>query len=155
MIQVVIFLGLVLCCTHLSDITLTIASNAFHTFCFFIGKLYWMFFTDQALNSDTVTRLAYAHYTLAFILTYYSVHHGVDMHYDWKAEATYDGVKQELMWFDEALTNEIGKSIEFLLAIGLICFFLYAEPEALSYEIFMWGDVGMIVDVRFYGVAPH
>ncbi|MBL0271440.1 MAG: cytochrome b N-terminal domain-containing protein [Chitinophagaceae bacterium] len=38
--QVVIFLGLVLCATHLSDITLTIASNAFHTFCFFIGKLY-------------------------------------------------------------------------------------------------------------------
>lgn len=97
MIQVVIFLGLVLCCTHLSDITLTIASNAFQTFCFFIGKLYWLFFTDQALNSDTVTRLAYAHYTLAFILAYYGVHHGVDMHYDWKAEATYDGIKQELL----------------------------------------------------------
>jgi hypothetical protein len=25
----------------------------------------------------------------------------------------------------------------------------------LSYEIFMWGDVGFINDIRFYGVAPH
>ena len=28
------FLGLVLCVTHLSDITLTTASNVSHTFCF-------------------------------------------------------------------------------------------------------------------------
>jgi hypothetical protein len=41
------------------------------------------------------------------------------------------------------------------LVVGLFCFFLYEEPEALSYEIFMWGDVGMSTDIRFYGVAPH
>ena len=33
--QAVTFLGLVLCCTHLSDITLTIACNIVHTFFFF------------------------------------------------------------------------------------------------------------------------
>ena len=33
--------------------------------------------------------------------------------------------------------------------------FLYSDCEPLSYEMFMWGDVGMVVDVRFYGVAPH
>jgi len=32
---------------------------------------------------------------------------------------------------------------------------MYPEPEALSYEIFMWGDIGFMVDVRYYGVAPH
>ena len=32
--QVVTFLGLVLCCTHLSDITLSIACNIMHTFFF-------------------------------------------------------------------------------------------------------------------------
>jgi hypothetical protein len=37
----------------------------------------------------------------------------------------------------------------------LIFFYLYTDPEALSYEIFMWGDIGMVTDVRFYGVAPH
>lgn len=38
--QVVVFLGLVLCCTHLSEITLTIATNVMHTFFFFKGKAY-------------------------------------------------------------------------------------------------------------------
>ena len=40
-IQLVVFLGLVLCCTHLSEITLTIAANALHTVFFFKGKAYW------------------------------------------------------------------------------------------------------------------
>ena len=38
--QVVVFFGLVLCCTHLSEITLTIAANIAHTFFFFYGKFY-------------------------------------------------------------------------------------------------------------------
>ena len=155
LIQVVIFLGLVLCSTHLSDITLTIASNAFHTFCFFTGKVYWLIFTDQTINSDTLTRLAYLHYVLGFLLAYYGIAHGLEMHYDWKAEATFDGIRQEMNWFEEALVNELGRTIEAFLMVGIVCLFLYAEPEALHYELFMWGDVGMIVDVRFYGVAPH
>jgi len=36
-----------------------------------------------------------------------------------------------------------------------LCLFLYEEPEALNYELFMWGDVGMSTDIRFFGVAPH
>jgi hypothetical protein len=39
--------------------------------------------------------------------------------------------------------------------ISLVCFFWYADPEALTYEIFMWGDLGLVTDIRFYGVAPH
>ena len=154
-IQVVIFLGLVLCCTHLSEITLTIAANAFYTACFFIGKLYWLAFTDISLNSDTVIRLAYAHYISAIILVVLGIYHGVDMHYDWKSGSIFDGIKQELNWFDEAVINELGKCLDYLAFIGFIYFLLYTEPEALNYEIFMWGDVGMVTDVRFYGVAPH
>ena len=154
-IQVVVFMGLVLCCTHLSEITLTIAANALHTFFFFKGKPYWWFFTDRLLNTDTIIRLAYGHYVLAFYLSYLGLVHGVDMHYDWKTENNFDGLKNELNWWDEVLVKELGKSLEILFFVGLICLFLYEEPEALSYEIFMWGDVGMTGDVRFYGVAPH
>jgi hypothetical protein len=39
--------------------------------------------------------------------------------------------------------------------VFLICLYLYHEPEALSYEIFMWGDVGAITDPKFNQVAPH
>ena len=153
--QVVVFLGLVLCCTHLSEITLTIAANIFHTFFMFYGKFYWWIFTDKQLNSDTMIRLAYAHYLSAFFLTYLSLLHGIDMHYDWKTETVFDGIETEMVWWDEALSNELGNVIDMFLLISFFCWMYYTENEALSYEIFMWGDIGIVSDVRFYGVAPH
>lgn len=153
--QVVTFLGLVLCCTHLSDITLTIACNILHTFFFFTGKVYWWIFTDKKLNCDTLVRLAYAHYLVAFYLFFLSFLHAVDMHYDWKADFSSDAINQELYWFDEALLNELKSFKYMLLIIFLVGTYLFTEPEALSYEIFMWGDIGHIVDVRYIGVAPH
>ena len=153
--QVVVFLGLVLCCTHLSEITLTIAANIFHTFFMFYGKFYWWIFTDKQLNSDTLVRLAYAHYLSAFFLAYLGLLHGVDMHYDWKNETVFDGVETEMIWWDEALSNELGGVIDISLILMAFCWFYYVENEALSYEIFMWGDIGIVTDVRYYGVAPH
>lgn len=153
--QVVVFLGLVLCCTHLSEITLTIAANVFHTFFMFKGKFYWWIFTDKQLSTDTIIRLAYAHYLSAFYLFFLGIIHGIDVHYDWKNESFYDALDSEMVWWDEALTNELSSFFLMLTLTTLIFFMLYVEPEALSYEIFMWGDVGMVTDVRYYGVAPH
>lgn len=153
--QVVVFLGLILCCTHLSEITLTIAANIFHTFFLFKGKFYWWFFTDKQLNVDTLLRLAYAHYVVAFYLFFLGILHGIDMHYDWKNEAFFDGSESEMLWWDEALSNEITSYILVLIYVTAIFLVLFEEAEALSYEIFMWGDIGLVNDVRYYGVAPH
>jgi quinol-cytochrome oxidoreductase complex cytochrome b subunit len=153
--QVVVFLGLILCCTHLSEITLTIAANIFHTFFMFKGKPYWWIFTDKQLNTDTVIRLAYAHYLAAFYLAFLGVLHGIDIHYDWKNESFFDGLNIEMCWWDEALSNELTNFFFVLVIITFFFFFFFEEPEALSYEIFMWGDIGLVSDVRFYGVAPH
>jgi quinol-cytochrome oxidoreductase complex cytochrome b subunit len=153
--QVVVFCGLVLCGTHLSEITLTIAANILHTFFFFKGKFYWWIFTDKQLNTDTLIRLAYLHYLTAFYLAYLGLIHGVDMHYDWKNETSFDGLDTEMVWFDEALSNELSHMMDVLIIIMIVVWFVYPEPEALSYEIFMWGDIGLITDVRYYGVAPH
>ncbi len=153
--QVVVFCGLVLCCTHLSEITLTIAANIMHTFFLFHGKFYWWIFTDKQLNTDTLIRLAYAHYLSAFYMLYIAVIHALDMHYDWKNESIFDGLTQEMSWWDEALLNELGSFLELIVIIMIFSHYLYPELEALSYEIFMWGDIGLISDVRFYGVAPH
>lgn len=153
--QVVVFFGLVLCCSHLSEITLTIAANIMHTFFLFFGKVYWWLFTDKQLNCDTLLRLAYGHYLAAFFMAYLGLLHGIDMHYDWKNEATFDGLSNEMVWWDEALSNELSSTILVLFIISVICVYLYPYPEALSYELFMWGDVGFITDIRFYGVAPH
>lgn len=154
-LQAVTFFGLVLCCTHLSEITLTIAANIINTFFFFTGKVYWWVFTDKNLNSDTLVRLAYAHYVSAFYMAYLAVLHGIDMHYDWKNETSYDGIETEMAWWDEALANELGSFIDLVTLLVILCWVIYPEPEALSYELFMWGDVGLSTDVRFYGVAPH
>jgi len=153
--QVVVFFGLVLCCTHLSEITLTIAANILHTFFAFKGKFYWWIFTDKQLNTDTMIRLAYGHYVIAFFLSYLGLIHGIDMHYDWKNEFSYDGIDSEMTWWDEALSSELSYALDILIIITIIFWFLYVEPEALSYEIFMWGDIGIVTDVRYYGVAPH
>lgn len=154
--QVVTFFGLSLCCTHLSDITLAIACNIMHTFFMFYGEPYSFIFTDKKLNSDTLVRLAYAHYLTAFLLLYIGILHAITMHYDWKTDYNFDGLKVELTWWDEVLANEVISYLYALLAIYIIgSFYLFHEPEPLSYEIFMWGDVGAVIDVRFFGVAPH
>jgi len=53
-----------------------------HTFFFFKGEPYAFFFTDKKLNSDTIIRIAYAHYLSAFALIYIGVLHAISMHFD-------------------------------------------------------------------------
>jgi hypothetical protein len=60
-----------------------------------------------------------------------------------------------MAWWDEGLSNELGNTIDLFMIVFIVSLFLYSEPEALSYEIFMWGDIGLLTDIRFYGVAPH
>ncbi len=40
-------------------------------------------------------------------MAYLGLLHGIDMHYDWKNEATYDGLEPDMSWWDEALSNEL------------------------------------------------
>jgi len=153
--HVVVFLGLVLCCTHLSEITLTIAANMMHTVFGFYGKPYWWLFTDRQLNTDTLIRLSYAHYLSAFYFAYLGYLHSLEMHYDWKTESTNDGLNYDLSWWNEVLMFEIKATLELLVLFVFIGAYLYPEPESLSYELFMWGDIGIMNDIRFYSVAPH
>ena len=155
LIQIVTFLGLVLCCTHLSDITLKIASNTLHTFFMLKTKIYWWLFTDKNLNTDTLIRLAYAHYISAFILFFVAFLHAVDMHYDWKSDFNFDNLENELQWWNEVFINELVSFFDICAILFFVCLYLYSEPEAVSYEIFMWGDIGLITEPKFNQVAPH
>jgi quinol-cytochrome oxidoreductase complex cytochrome b subunit len=155
LIHGIIFFGLVLSCTHLSDVTLTIAANIVKTICFKYGKLYWVLFTDQTLNTDTVIRLAYIHYILPFFLVYLGFLHAMDMHYGWKDSMFFSNTKITFFWFSEVLKNEFLCYANVLLFIAGICFYLYSDNEPLSFELFMWGDLGFVNDVRFLSVAPH
>ena len=155
-IHVTTFFGLSLCCTHLSDITLTIAANIIQTFTFKYGKLYYFLFTDQTLNCDTIIRCAYLHYILGFLCFLVGFVHANTMHYDYKDITIDTCYPRSLEWLKCIFEFEIDRFILFLIWFNIIClFYVYEAIESTSYEVFMWGDIGMSSDVRFYGVAPH
>lgn len=153
--HVSIFLGLSLCCTHLSDLTLTIAANILYTLTMKVGKFYWVLFTDQTLNVDTVIRLSYLHYVVSLFILMLSFLHAFEMHHDWKNYNFESGVHINMSWVFFTLKYEISFLFEYFFAIYTFSFFFYSINEILSYEIFAWGDVGLNLDVRFVGVAPH
>lgn len=150
-----IFFGLVLCTTHLSDITLTIAANVINTLTFKYGKFYYFLFTDQSLNFDTMIRAAYIHYILGFVTLVFGIMHAMLMHYDYKDISFFNAEYKELNWFDVILKFELFNFIFIYYWFYLFFSFFYLPLEPLSFEIFMWGDVGFISEIRFLGVAPH
>ena len=154
-LHVVTFFGLVLCCTHLSEVTLTIAANILASVVAKYGKIYWWFFPNKELNVDTVIRMMYGHYVTAFVLFVIAVYHSLEMHYDWKDTHYDEQQKTELSWWDDALKGEIFGFIKYYLFLFFLSRWYYTKFEPLSIELFMWGDTGAISDIRFYGVTPH
>jgi quinol-cytochrome oxidoreductase complex cytochrome b subunit len=154
-LHVVTFFGLVLCCTHLSEVTLTIAANMLATASAKYGKIYWWVFPAEELNTDTIIRMMYGHYTTAFIIFTVALLHSLEMHYDWKDTSFSENQKTELSWWDDAIKGEIFSTKKFLLVLFWAAAVYYPELESLSIELFMWGDIGSVSDIRFLGVTPH
>ena len=150
-----IFFGLVLCCTHLSDITLTIAANIVNTIFLKFGKAYWFLFTDQTLNADTLNRCALIHYGISITCLFLGILHALLMHYDYKDNNQNNDSLVEYEWFDFIIKKEIYLYIVLILFLTYFSEKNYTNVEPLSFEIFMWGDVGMNTDMRFLSVAPH
>lgn len=155
LIHGIIFFGLVLCCTHLSDITLKIASKIISTITLKYGSFGYWLFTDQTLNTDTTIRLMYLHYIIPFFTIFISTIHMVDMHYGYKDTTIFDNRRVTYFWFGEVVKTEIKMYFLTILTFSLICLHLFNDNEPLSYEIFMWGDLGLMTDIRFLSVAPH
>ena len=155
LLQAVVFFGLVLCSTHLSEITLRIAANIVASFTNFKTEIDWILFTDRTLNADTMVRMMILHYLAAGLVLLLGLFHGIDMHYDWKTETHYSGLKESVNWFDEGLINELTKFFLTLWGFVFLVLILFHDQEPLSYEMFMWGDLGLVTDVNFFAVAPH
>lgn len=151
----VIFFGLVLCCTHLSDITLKIAANIVQTIFFKYGKVSYILFTTHTITTDTLIRMMYLHYILALGLWGLIVLHLVDMHYGYRNNIFFKFLYQLFNWFGEIFKFEYLTAIFILGGMSFLMSEYYKNKEALSYEIFMWGDVGLMTEVRFLSVAPH
>jgi hypothetical protein len=61
-LTVVVFFGISLSATHLSDLTLTIGANIVASIFNFVHKSYYFIFTNKHLNTDQMTRLMVLHY---------------------------------------------------------------------------------------------
>jgi hypothetical protein len=77
------------------------------------------------------------------------------MHYGYKNSFFFKNVHQSLNWYGEVLKNEILSIISFISIFCIFCIFNFKTNEPVSYELFMWGDIGLITDIRFLSVAPH
>jgi quinol-cytochrome oxidoreductase complex cytochrome b subunit len=150
-----VFFGLVLCATHLSDITARIAGNMLSSAVAFKSRIAELIFPGMTLNTDTMVRLMTMHYLFAGLLLTAGLFHGIDMHYDWKQDTEYTGLKECVNWVDEGLCKELANFLIALWIIVFVCRSTYHEQEPLSYELFAWGDLGLVVDINFYAVAPH
>jgi len=42
-----------------------------------------------------------------------------------------------MSYWDEAIANEFSHAMDVLIIVTVVAWFVYTEPEALSYEIFM------------------
>ena len=155
LIHLVIFLGLVLCCTHLSDITLKIASKIISTLTFKLGHFDWWLFTDQTLNTDTLIRVMYLHYIFPFFIIFVSLIHMLDMHYGHKDSTILENKKITYNWLNDIVKYELINMFLISLFFILLFLVLFNDNEPLSYEMFMWGDLGLNTDIRYLSVSPH
>jgi len=76
---------------------------------------------------------------LLFFFAYLGFLHSIEMHYDWKTESTNDGLTFELAWWNEVMFYELKATLEILVFFVFIGYYLYPEPECLSYELFHVG----------------
>ena len=154
-IHFIIFTGLVLCCTHLSEVTLKIAVNVIHTLVNRFGDFTRWIFPGDSLNSDTLIRIMYLHYVIPFILIVLAINHMVDMHPLQRSKNKFDTRRVTYYWYTEVLKKEMYHYMYALWWFFLVSFVCFFDNEPLSYELFMWGDLGIMTDVRFLSVAPH
>ena len=155
LIHGVIFFGLVLCCTHLSDITLKIAANILQTVFFKYGRVSYILFTTHTINTDTLIRMMYLHYLLAIGMWGVIILHLLDMHYGYRNNIFFKFLNQLLNWFGEVFKFEYLSVISILSLLVWVISLRFKPDEPLSFEIFMWGDIGINTEVRFLSVAPH
>lgn len=124
LLHVVIFSGLVLCCTHLSDITLKIASNIVSTLTAKIGSIGYFLYTDESLNTDSLIRIEYLHYISPFIVLFCSYDHLVDMHYAHRDSSTTPNMNISFSWEKDVLKDEIVYTLKFILFLAFSAVFL-------------------------------
>jgi len=155
----IVFLGISLSATHLSDLTLTIGANIFWSLFNFVYKTYYIIFTNKHLNVDQLTRLMVLHYFTPWYYLYLIQLHVMFCHESWdtdSGEQTYeDKSGSYVSWFYDAFLKEIQDAWYWTLYVFVYFFLHHFNPFVVNYFFFERWNISELDEIRFYGVAPH
>jgi len=155
----IIFLGISLSASHLSDLTLTIGANIFWSLIDNVYKTYYIIFTNKHLNTDQLTRIMVLHYFTPWYYIYLVKLHVLFCHESWdtdSGENTYeDKSGTYVSWFYDAFLKEIQDAWYWVTYIFVYFFLHHFCASVLNYFFFERWNIAELDEIRFYGVAPH
>ena len=157
--HIIIFFGISLSATHLSDVTVTVVANIFWSLFNNIHKTYYIIFTNKHLNTDEMTRLMMLHYFIPWYYLYLIQMHVLFCHESWDSdsgESTYeDKTGTYLSWFYDAMLKEFQDGYYWVTFVFLYFFLHHFNGATVNYFFFERWNCAEMDEVRFYGIAPH
>jgi quinol-cytochrome oxidoreductase complex cytochrome b subunit len=157
--HIIIFFGISLSATHLSDVTVTVVANIFWSLFNNIHKTYYIIFTNKHLNTDEMTRLMVLHYFIPWYYLYLIQMHVLFCHESWDSdsgESTYeDKTGTYLSWFYDAMLKEFQDGYYWATFAFLYFFLHHFNGATVNYFFFERWNCAEMDEVRFYGIAPH
>ena len=155
----IIFLGISLSATHLSDLTLTIVANIVWSIMNFYYKTYYILFTNKHLNTDQLTRLMILHYLTPWYYLYLIVLHLMFCHESWDSDSGENTLEDKsgtyISWFYDAFLKEIQDAWYWTLFVFVYFWVHHFNPSTVNYFFFERWNIRELDEIRFYGVAPH
>jgi quinol-cytochrome oxidoreductase complex cytochrome b subunit len=155
----IVFLGISLSATHLSDLTLTIGANIFWSLLDNVFKTYYILFTNKHLNTDQMIRFMMLHYFTPWYYLYLIQLHVLFCHESWDSdsgEATYeDKSASYISWFYDAFLKEIQDAWYWTVFVFIYFWLHHFSPYTVNYFFFERWNISELKEIRFYGVAPH
>jgi quinol-cytochrome oxidoreductase complex cytochrome b subunit len=158
-LTVVVFFGISLSATHLSDLTLTIGANIVASIFNFVHKSYYFIFTNKHLNTDQMTRLMVLHYFIPWYYIYLVKMHVLFVHEGWDSDSgenVYeDKTGSYISYFYDGMLKELQDAWYWVLYIFLYFWMHHFVPGTVNYFFFERWNISELDEIRFYAVAPH
>jgi len=133
----IVFLGISLSATHLSDLTLTIVANIVWSLFNFIHKTYYIIFTNKHLNTDQLTRLMVLHYFTPWYYLYLVKLHALFCHESWDSDSGENIYEDKsgsyISWFYDAFLKEIQDAWYWTLYVFIYFWLHHFTPSTVNY----------------------
>ena len=155
----IVFLGISLSATHLSDLTLTIGANIAWSLMNFTHKSYYILFTNKHLNSDQLIRFMVLHYLTPWYYLYLVKLHLFFCHESWDSDSGENVYEDKsgsyISWFYDGLLKELQDGWYWSLYIFIYFWLHHFVPSTVNYFFFERWNIAELDEIRFYAVAPH